>query len=322
MSMEGIAATGRRKAPMLRAVAGAALWLATPAGFPKMPGGLGSFGSLEHVFAFMPLVGFPLALALVDDVIEDENESDNESEGVAARLQPIAAALVVASFFVPRGPVAAALVVGWIVVALLAATRALRASTAMSTLPRVNVIAAHMFLVLGSVWLFLARLGAPPFSLPLLTVMLATVHFHFSGFGLQVVLAATGRHLRRRWMEKVHRAATMGALVGIPIIAIGTVGDIPLLKFCGVASMTASTIMTSSLMWGVSSGANATSKTLLRLASASVAGAMLLASVYGIGEVMGHAWLGIPRMAQIHGVLNAVGFTFCALVGYLQIRSD
>jgi hypothetical protein len=56
-----------------------------------------------------------------------------------------------------------------------------------------NLMAAHVFLPIGAVWLWLSRLGVGPGHFAPLTVFLAAVHFHFSGFALQVLIAATAR---------------------------------------------------------------------------------------------------------------------------------
>jgi hypothetical protein len=49
---------------------------------------------------------------------------------------------------------------------------------------------------------------------------------------------------------------------------------------------------------------------------------MGLAGVYGIGELTGADWIGIPRMVAIHGLLNALGFTWCGLLGHLLLASQ
>ena len=48
---------------------------------------------------------------------------------------------------------------------------------------------------------------------------------------------------------------------------------------------------------------------------------MGLAGIYGIGELTGAGWIGIPRMVAIHGLLNAFGFTWCGLLGHLLLES-
>jgi hypothetical protein len=44
---------------------------------------------------------------------------------------------------------------------------------------------------------------------------------------------------------------------------------------------------------------------------------MVLAAVYALADFRGSDVLPIPQMARTHGVLNAVGFCMCALLGWL-----
>ena len=46
---------------------------------------------------------------------------------------------------------------------------------------------------------------------------------------------------------------------------------------------------------------------------------MVIAGIYGVGELMGSGWIGIPRMVKIHGLFNALGFTLCGLIAHLQL---
>lgn len=49
---------------------------------------------------------------------------------------------------------------------------------------------------------------------------------------------------------------------------------------------------------------------------------MVLAAVYGVGELSGARFIGIPRMVILHGLLNAAGFTLCGLIGHLLVRRE
>jgi hypothetical protein len=46
---------------------------------------------------------------------------------------------------------------------------------------------------------------------------------------------------------------------------------------------------------------------------------MILAGLYGFGEITGRGVLGVPRMAATHGLLNALGFTLCGLLGHRRL---
>jgi len=220
------------------AVVGTVLWLVAPFVPVASPP---SFGSIEHVFVFMPLVTAPLALFLLAVLLESGDHSRVGFHRSARRAQPVAAAMVLASFVLPNGTLAGALAAGWLVVAAMIAVGGARRAAHVPGRHGANVslLAAHVFLPIGAVWLLLSRLGIAPRDLTALTVFLATLHFHYSGFTLQVLIAAAGLQLpdRRSWLSALHRTLAIGAAAGIPMIAAGNIGHSSVLKFLGVSAM-------------------------------------------------------------------------------------
>jgi hypothetical protein len=59
---------------------------------------------------------------------------------------------------------------------------------------------------------------------------------------------------------------------------------------------------------------------MLLVSAAAITAGMVLAVDYGVGELTGRAWVGIPRMVAIHGLLNALGFTLFGLIGHLRLQ--
>ena len=303
------------------AALGAVLWLAAPfvpVGSPP------AFASLEHVFAFMPLVAAPLALLLLSALLEPAGSSGLPCHRAAQRAQPAAAAMAVASFFVEKGPLAGGLTAAWLAVALLVAVGgAPRARPrAGAHLSGVSLLAAHLFFPVGAAWLLLSRLGVGPRNLAPLTVFLAALHFHFSGFTLQVLIAATGRRLsgRRPWLAALHRCLAAGAIAGILLIAAGNILPSPHLKLLGVAGMVLSTIALAVTSAAVAlAGRQRAARGLLLVSAASLFGGMALAAVYGAGELTGIPAIGVPRMVATHGLMNALGFTLCGLLGHRRL---
>jgi len=305
----------------MSAVLGTVLWLAAP----LVPvGSAPSFGSIEHVFVVMPLVLAPLAILLLSALLEPEGSSKRLFHA-AQYAQPVAAAMALASFFVPKGALAGGLTAGWLVMTLLLAiggVRRVKSGTG-GDLSSVSLLATRLFLPVGAVWLLLSRLGVGPRNFSALTVFLAALHFHFSGFTLQILIAATGRQLQdcRSRLGAVHRRLTIGAIAGIPLIAAGNVLSSPVLKFLGVVSMVLSTIALAITSTAVALALHSpTARRLLLVSAASIAAAMVLAAIYGVGELTGAGWIGIPRMVAIHGLVNALGFTLCGLIGHLHLR--
>jgi hypothetical protein len=48
---------------------------------------------------------------------------------------------------------------------------------------------------------------------------------------------------------------------------------------------------------------------------------MVLSGAYAIADYLGSDVLIIPQMARTHGILNAVGFCLCGLLGWLVEES-
>jgi hypothetical protein len=55
---------------------------------------------------------------------------------------------------------------------------------------------------------------------------------------------------------------------------------------------------------------------MLLLSSASVVAGMALAAMWALGEYPLQAFMDLGRMERYHGVLNALGFGICGLVGW------
>ena len=203
---------------------GALLWGLPPAGTPLTP------GSLEHLFLVFPLVIAPLGLWLASVLLDERGALALLVYPLARRLQPFAAALVLASFGLPKGALAGALTAGWLIVAVGISLGGARtaAQIAVGNRMRLNMVAAHVFLPIGAVWLLLSRLGIAPRGLSAQTVLLATLHFHFSGFALQILIVATGRVLDgASAYARLHRMVAVLAVLGIPLIAAGNLAHAP-----------------------------------------------------------------------------------------------
>lgn len=303
-------------------VLGMLVWLAAP----LVPlGSPPSFGSIEHVFVFMPLVAAPLAILLLSALLGDGNAKKPLAYAIAQRAQPVAAAMVLGSFFFQKGALAGGLAAGWLAMTVLLAFGGLRRPKPLldSLLTNVSLLGAHLFLPVGAGWLLLSRLGIGPRNFAAVTVLLAALHFHFSGFTLQILIAATGRKLQEfpPRLGAVHRCVAVGAIAGIPLIAAGNIAAVPVLKFIGVTCMVLSTIGLATTLAAVGLRSRPRAPRLLLLVSAaSIAAGMVLAGAYGVGELTGAGWIGIQRMVEVHGLLNALGFTLCGLIGHLLFQ--
>jgi len=61
---------------------------------------------------------------------------------------------------------------------------------------------------------------------------------------------------------------------------------------------------------------NGLGRWLLFVSGGSVAVGMILVAVWAVGEYPLQAFVNIRQMAQFHGVLNALGFVVCGLLGW------
>ena len=248
--------------------------------------------AIEAIFLVLPVAAAPFALRVIPRLVDGVSPAHR----VATWLQPIAAAALITSFLLPVGALAGALVAPWAAVAILLVVGNARRA-------RGNLRAGLIFLPFGVVWLAMARTGVGPPGLAPATVFLGALHFHFTGFALQVLLAVVAPA----------RVIRILPVVGIPLIAAGNLAHLPPLKAAGVAAVSLGTIAFGVVL--VRSGR----PPLLRVAGASIVAAMLLALLYGAGELCGRGWIAIDHMALAHGLLNAVGFTFLGLVALRRV---
>ena len=278
--------------------------------------GIAPIGAIELIFLFAPLVIVPLGLELgrLMGPIDTVN-------GLARKLQPAAAPLAIIALWLPPGGFAGAFAAGWMLVCGLMALSAIRDFFAASKsdegtrLFRFAINIAQVDLAVGGAWFVASRLGLRPMGIQEPIGLLTAVHFHFAGFATAMIAAATLRFSgsRNRWLPPI----AILVLVMPFVVAAGFVTG-PLLKMtAGVAfsiSIAAFAIVVRSLGKQAHS---APARTLLQVAPACVFAGMVLAAVYAIADLRASDVLPIPQMARTHGLLNAVGFCMCALLGWL-----
>jgi hypothetical protein len=233
----------------------------------------------------------------------------------ARLLQPVAAALATASFFIPRGPIAAGLAAPWL---LLDALLALGALAVLKTSLRGGVrpfllLAAMGFPIVGGVHLVASRLGHPLAGFPEPIVLLTAIHFHYTAFAAPILASLAGR-------SGLARAGGLGLVGGTPLLAAGFLFS-PILKVAGVGVLCVSVIGLALAQLGqVPSLPDRRSRTLLALSSLAVIAGMGLAAIYEHGFYTGRTWISIPRMAWSHGILNGVGFSLLGLLAWTPRR--
>ena len=256
-------------------------------------------GMIEKLFLLAPLVIVPLGLSLVG------------VKKPILYLQPLAAAAVVASFFVPRGWLAGALVVPWLILNALLAFDGLHRVTRDGA-TELCFAAALMLLPVGGVGLLQSRLGMTPLGFREPLVLLVAVHFHYAAFVSPVMAGAVIKRTKRlAWPVAICASA------GSPILAVGYVLHVPALRLLGATMLVVALAGVSALTFAVLRNVPVRSaQALLAVSAFSVVAAMAYASVYALADFFGEVWVAIPHMARTHGMINALGFSVAGLVGW------
>ncbi|HZE98604.1 MAG TPA: YndJ family transporter [Planctomycetota bacterium] len=228
----------------------------------------------------------------------------------ARRLHPIAAALATVSFFLPKGLLAAGLVVPWLGLnGLVALGGLLHLKTALRKgIPRLLLLSAMFFPVVGGIHLVASRDGYPLAGFPEPIILLTAIHFHYTVFAAPILAAQAGR-------SRLALYAGLGIVGGTPLLAAGFLFS-PVLKAVGVGILCVAVIALALGQLAVAPSLPGRARALLTVSSLSVIAGMILAAVYEHGFYTGRTWIAIPTMAWSHGILNGVGFSLCGLLGW------
>lgn len=228
------------------------------------------------------------------------------------------ATLASISFFVPKGAVAAALCVPWVLIC--AAIGLEKLGNPRTLVARLVFLLPHAYLVFGAAWLVISRYGGRPLDLPTVIVELTAVHFHFAGFVAPVVIAVTRAH--QADARGPFLTALWLALAASPLTALGFVYS------ATIGALGAITFMLGLFLWAaltvgvVVRDVEARARLPLLVAAGSVLVSMTLAVIYAVGVAAGESWIAIPTMARTHGVLNAIGFSLCGTGAWLLVTGS
>jgi hypothetical protein len=276
-------------------------------------------GPIEVLFLLAPLVHVPLGLRVVQDLRGEFSPFGR----LAIPVLPLGAVAAAASFWPRTGISAGLLAGGWLLICLLAAGEGLvhffcggyRSPAGFC------ISAGLLYLAVGGVWLVLSRLGATPMHFAEPIILLTAVHFHFTGFALPVITAATGRAVATRSprcaFASLFPYVAAGIVGGPAILAGGFVFGSPLWKLVAALFLAAICVVLAVLLFAVVPQIEPrTAQILVCVSAASLIVGMVLAGAYVIGDFTERYWLLIPRMARLHGTTNAIGFAFCGLLGW------
>jgi len=276
-------------------------------------------GMIELLFLFGPLVIVPLGLEL---------QRIRGATGFAFRLtqmlQPLGAVVAVEAVCLPPGRRAAFFAMGWMAVCALATLsgaleigKAFLGKSGRATWLEIAFAIAKIDLAVAGAWFVASRLGVHPMGILEPIGLLTAVHFHFAGFATATIAAATLNFAqdrdRARWLRLV-----VGLVVLLPFMVAAGFVISPVLKMTSAVSFSISVVLLAGFLWKSAAAVeDHTARIFLRIAAGSIFAGMILSTAYAIADFVGSEALPIPRMASTHGVINAVGFCLCGLLGWI-----
>lgn len=173
-------------------------------------------------------------------------------------------------------------------------------------------LSAPLHLVVGAVWACLTFAEYRLDGYPWIITPLTAIHFHFAGFA--------AAHLAANSLERLQGDARWPAwgggllLIGVPGLAIGFL-TAPIVKLAaaGAVSLGMLTLAIASLRRVDRLGAG---RRWIAASWAAILLSMVLSGIYALGEFSGGWWLQIPPMVWSHGILNALVFAGCGVIGW------
>jgi len=272
---------------------------------------------LVHKVVFWAvLVIVPLGLSVVGD------ERRSSLYKLVVFAQPVAALFTVASFFVQKGMLSAALASAWLILNILIALLGLirLTSRGFQRIEELSVDAGLLYLPVAGGWLVIYRLGVQPFNFGEMIVLLTAVHFHFAGFATPIIAGMSGRVLARLdYPRRVYTAVVFALIAAMPLVAAGITFS-PWIGFAGALLLTLGLVLLAVLTLGwVAPSINSKAwRALLSIGAISSCAAMVLACLYAYSVATQTLIITIPGMAMTHGLLNAFGFVTCSLLVWSQ----
>jgi hypothetical protein len=279
------------------------------------------------------LVWVPLALRLIEPL------ALTTVPAWVQALQPWCALLLIASFLVRAGTVAALLALPW---ALWTALVGLRGLLRLREHPlrAVDELCLSLGLIalpVGGVWLLAARAGLPVLGFVAPFTLLTGMHFHFAGLLMPTVVGLAGRLLgpresgpadvvngRAGWPGadawRLYRVLAPAACLGVWLVAVGiTLGGLAE-AVAGTLFATLLACLGAVLLLSVPARIpDRLARVLLALALLATWPAMALAALYALSRI-GRANVGLETMALLHGPLLAIVFVGGGLLAMARLR--
>ena len=274
-------------------------------------------GIIEVLFLLGPWIVVPLGADLL-------RGAGTTSSAVRDWALLAAASLTSVSFFLDNRVAAAWFASSWLLLCAAFAGDGLRRLVTSGTKSFTQFCFAfgEGYLLVAGVWLVASRAGLQLLAFREPIVLLTAVHFHFAGFASAVLAGLVDEAFAGCPGRRILRAALLAVVLGPGILGLAFLLG-PTLKLIAVLLIAFGQLVLASGMVRIGILAkNRLGRWLLFVASASVAAGMILAAVWAIGEYPLQAFVNIRQMAEFHGVLNAVGFVVCGMVGWSLLKTE
>jgi hypothetical protein len=303
-------ARGVLRAPLLL---GASIWsaLALASFAPRF-----HLGIIEILFLLGPWVVVPLGADLIP------SEQAPKDNALRDWVLFTAASFTTLSFFLDNRTAAAWFAGAWLLACAAFAGDGFRRLVLGGTKPFAQFCfaAGEGYLLVAGIWLVASRAGVQLLAFQEPIVLLTAVHFHFAGFASAVLAGLVDRAYVGQRGHRMLRAALLAVILGPGILGLAFLLG-PKMKLVAALLIAVGQLGLASGMLRIGIAAKSSSgHWLLFVASGSVAAGMILAAVWAIGEYPLQAFVNIRQMAEFHGVLNAVGFAVCGLLGWRLLK--
>lgn len=313
-----------RKRVRIQTVGGGAIWLAL--WFFPLEAGVQRPIALLLLFAV--LVIFPLGLSFT----ASRPTAPSIPYQMAQVLHPIGALMVVVAYFLTKGILAGTFAIAWLPLTLFAGAHGFlqlrpRGWRGVLEDPAETCLAfAPLYLPVGALWLFAARMGIEPLGFQEPIVSLTAIHFHFAGFAAPVLCGLAGEMFLKPTHHQKHKPAYgLGVypliagivLAGPALVAVGITfsplvealaGAVLAIGYTGLALITLGRVLPQIR--------GTLPRIFLGISALSAVVTMLAAAGYALRAFNGFPFLSIPQMVVIHGWGNAFGFVFCGLLAW------
>lgn len=225
----------------------------------------------------------------------------------------LAVALLLVSYCLPGGLLAAGLSLPWLGWVSVLAFKAwqVRGTEALA------MKLAFSFLPVAAAWMVADRLAWQPLGFDPLVVLLTGIHFHYAGFALAIVVALLPADRFKKWTSIGLLPGVAGVATGITVTQLAGPAWIEML---GVTTMVlvASGVAIRQIAYAINQ--RQLSSIALGTGGLALLAGMTLALLYGWRFEHQWPWLSMPFMYATHGVLNSLGFSLASFLAYTMLH--